>query len=150
MPNRLGTPARLIWSLARSGLGTTLAGDGSSGDWPDLTSPFPPTQLNNATPVDLRDVEDLWLTAMAADITGTTPSLTVTLNQFDASGNVWPLASLAAITGSGVSGGKQISLGKHGGSAGNYFVFSAWGQVAWAITGADPVFTGVDIELWAR
>jgi hypothetical protein len=149
LSSRLGAPARLIWSLAGSGLGTTIAtGSGNSGAWP--TPPYQPTQQNNMTPVDLRDVEDLWLTVMATGLTGT-PSLAVQFNAFDDGGNAWPLLTAPlTVTAVGVAAGKQFPFGKHGASAGNFYVFPAWGQVAWTLTGAASSFTGVDISLWAR
>jgi hypothetical protein len=148
MSARLGAPARLIWSLTGSSLGTTIAASGNSGAWP--SQPYQPSQLNAMTPVDLRDVEDLWITAMCASLAGTTPTLTVSLNQFDDGGNAWKQAALAAVSAAGIAGGQQLALGKHGAAGGNYSVFSAWGQVAWVVAGAGATFTGVDISLWAR
>jgi len=147
MSARLGHPARLIWSLAGSNLNPTINANGNSGNWP--TPPYQPTQLNNMTPIDLRDVEDVWLTAFAAGVAGTTPTLTITLNQFDDSGNAWPVGSLAQITLAGLANGKQVAFGKHG-AATAYQVFAAWGQLAWVVAGARATFTGVDIALWAR
>jgi len=144
MSANLGKPARLIWSLTGSALGTTLAADGDSGGWDQ-------SNLNAVTPVDLRDVEDVWLTALCTGHSGTTPTLTVSLNVFDDGGNAWQALALAAINTDGVGGGKQASSGLHGGAASSYFVLPSWGQVAWAIGGsASPTFTGVDISLWAR
>jgi hypothetical protein len=148
MSSRFGPSSRLIWSLAGSGLGTTIAAPGNSGPW---AAPGPPPwSPNSVTPVDLRDVEDVWLTVMATAVAGTTPSLTVSLNAFDDTGNAWPLAAAAAVTAAGIAGGKSVTVGKHGASAGSYVIFPSWGQVAWAITGAGASFTGVDIGLWAR
>jgi hypothetical protein len=78
MSSRLGSPARLIWSLAASGLGTTLTSNGNSGGWP--TPPITPAIQNAMTPVDLRDVEDLWLTALCTSHAGTIPSLVILVN----------------------------------------------------------------------
>lgn len=149
MSSRLAPPARLIWSLAASGLGTTITANGNSGAWP--TPPLAPTAQNAMTPVDLRDVEDLWLTAMCADKSGTNPTLTVSVGQFDDAGNLWPLASLAAVSDVGIANGKQLALGRHGAGASEYFVFSQWGRVSWIVGGTGgPTLTGCVINLWAR
>jgi hypothetical protein len=144
----MSDPARKIWSLAGSALGTLINAAGNSGAW-EAPAP-PPWSPNSVTPVDLRQVDDLWLTVMCAAVSGTTPQLTVTLNCFDDGGNAWPFATVAAVTGAGVVNGKSVTIGKHGASAGNYAVFPDWGQVAWAVSGTSPVFTGVDISLWGR
>jgi hypothetical protein len=139
----------LVWSLAGSALGTTINASGNSGAWP--SRPYQPTQNFNAmTPVDLREVDDLWITAVAGSVAGTSPSLTISLNGFDDAGNAWNLASLPALTGAGIANGKQIAVGKHGAAGGNYAVFPSWGQIAWAVTGAGATFTGLDIAVWAR
>lgn len=148
MSSRLGAPARLIWSLAGSGLGTAIAANGNSGAWP--TPPYQPTWQNNLSPVDLRDVEDVWMTAYVTGLAGTSPTLTVALNAFDDLGNLWQVAALPAINAAGLAGGKQLAIGKHGASAGSYAVFPQWGQVAWTVGGTSPSFTGVGISLWAR
>jgi hypothetical protein len=142
-------PVRLIWSLTASGLGTTLSTAGNSGTW---ANPGPPPWTPNAlTPVDLRWVDDLWLSVSAAGGAGT--SLKAQLNLYDDQGNLFqfitgttPLLGTTAITS---APGSAIAFGgRHGGGgSGNYFVPSSWGQVAWATTGT---FTGVEIALYGR
>lgn len=156
MSSRLGPPARLIWSLATSNLGTFINGNGNSGGWPTPASP--PFGVagevgpdpNRMTPVDLRDVEDVWITAIASAVAGAGATLTVSLNQFDNQGNAYLIASLTGLTGNGAAGAKQLAVGKHGAAANTFAVFSAWGQVSWVVAGTTPSFTGVEIEVWAR
>ena len=149
MSANLGKPARLIWSLAKAGQqGTTSAANGNSGAWP--TGQLAPTQQNNMMPVDLRDVEDVWLTAMCGGAAGTTPALTVSLNGFDDAGNAWQIIALAAINTARVGNGKQASAGLYGGSASAYAVLPQWGQVAWTVGGTTPSFSQVNIALFGR
>jgi hypothetical protein len=93
MSQRLGGPARLIWSLIQAGQGTTITANGNSGAWP--SPPYDPGKYNAMTPFDLRDVEDVWISAFAAGVSGTTPGLTVSLNVFDQLGNAYQITSLA-------------------------------------------------------
>lgn len=142
----MGDRAFLVWSLtnqaAAAGLATTLTASGNSGAWSNAVQ-------NKYTSVDLRWADDFWLSVSAATVTGTTPSLTVSLNAFDGQGNLFPLGfSAPALT---AAGQKVAFGGRHGGGgAGTYFVASEWGQVAWAITGTTPSFQGVEIALYAR
>ena len=142
-------PVRLIWSLSNSGLGTTLgATAGNSGAY--QTPAVPPWTPNALSAIDLRYIEDVWLTAFVTTVGGTgTPTLTVVLNVFDDLGNKF-LITGSSITATASGTGSQISLGKHGGAASNYNVFPAWGQVAWSATGTTPTFTGTEISLWCR
>jgi hypothetical protein len=143
--------AKLIWSLSNSGLGTTVTASGNSGAW---QSPgVPPWTPNALSAIDLRYVEDVWLTVwVAGSVTGTTPQLTVSLNTFDDRGhlfNAYAFTSGGILTASVLSA--QVSLGKHGSAANAYLVFSEWGQVSWAIGGtATPTFPGVEISLYGR
>lgn len=142
-------PGRLRWSLLLSGLGTAINANGNSGPWQGA-NPNSPTSMNQQSSIDLRDVEDGWLTAYVTGQTGTTPTLTVTLNRFDNQGNAWTVISLPAVNATGPANGKQVDFGKHGGSTGNFVVLPAWGQVSWVVGGTTPSFTGVEIELWVR
>lgn len=137
---------KLIWSLTASGLatGTTIAAAGNSGGW----VAYP---VNARTPVDLRRADDIWLSVFAAGVTGTTPSLTVTLNGYDDLGNLFPLLAVPALSAAGAAGAKIAFGGRHGGGgAGSYFVPGEWGAVAWTVSGTTPSFTGVEIALYAR
>lgn len=43
--------------------------------------------------VDMRDVEDLWIIAMAANVAGASPQLVVSLSVFDEQGTLWSVAT---------------------------------------------------------
>lgn len=138
---------KLIWSLATSGLGTTLTANGNSGTWSNATP-------NRMTPVDLRRVDDLTMTAyVAGAVSGTNPSLTIQFGFYDDQGNLFqPTAfKLTAITAASTPTTAQfLAVGRHAGSAGTYIALPEWGAVSWAITGtANPTFNGVEIALYA-
>jgi hypothetical protein len=140
------SPVRLIWSLADSGLGTTLTATGNSGAY---------TATGNIkSAIDIRYVDDLEvLVYVAGTVTGTTPSLTVQFGFFDDQGNLFQPTTLktTAITAASTPATAQaLAAGRHAGSAGTYFTFSEWAQVAWTITGTNPVFNGVEIALYGR
>ena len=148
MGSVLGDRGTLIWSLAKSGLGTTLTATGNSGNWNANTD------FTYRTPLDLRWTDDLTMTAyVAGAVTGTTPSLTLQLGFFDDLGNLFQPAAfkMTAITATSTAITAQfLAIGRHSGSAGTYIALSEWGQVAWTITGTTPVFNGVEVEVWAR
>lgn len=148
MGSVLGDRGTLIWSLSQSGLGTTLTASGNSGNWTAAGD------FTYRTPVDLRWVDDLTMTAyVAGTVTGTTPSMTIQLGFFDNSGNLYQPTALkmTAITATSTPATAQfLAVGRHAGSAGTYIVLPEWGNVAWTLTGTTPVFNGVEIELWAR
>lgn len=137
---------KLIWSLNASGLGTTLTGNGNSGAWSSANP-------NRMTPIDLRRVDDLTITAyVAGAVTGTTPSLTIQFGFFDDQGNLFqPTAfKLTAITAaSSATTAQFLAIGRHAGSAGTYIALPEWGQIAWTLTGTTPSFGGVEIALYA-
>ena len=144
-------PARLIWSLSNSGLGTTISAAGNSGAW--QAPGVPPWTPNALTPIDLRYVEDVWMTVATTTIGGTgSPSLTLSLNVFDDKGhlfNAYAFSSGGILTASVLTA--QVSLGKHGSAASAYIVFPEWGQVSWTIGGtATPTFPGTEISLYGR
>ena len=138
----------LIWSLTASGLGTTLTANGNSGS-------YTATAQNARTSVDLRRVDDVWLSVSVGTVTGTTPTLKVFLNAYDDQGNLYGQGAtpLLVAPGSGsinAAGVTAVFGGRHAGSSGAYFVLSEWGQVSWQVTGTTPVFSGVEIALYAR
>jgi hypothetical protein len=134
-------PAKVIWSLAYSGLGTTIGGAGNSGGWSNTGTT--PNQLTN---LDLRFVDDLALYVFVGSIV-TAPSLTVKVDGYDDLGNLIPnLASTTAITAAGAA--TPVYVGKHGGAAGNFVVLPAWGRVSWTCTGGSV--NGAEIVLWGR
>lgn len=138
--------SRLIWSLSGSGKGTTISANGNSGP---LT--FQPTDSYPHSPVGLGRVSDVLITVIATGVSGTTPGLIVTLNAFDDQGNLFgPLVSTPSLGTAGAGGAKFASGGRHAGAAGAYAVFSEWGQVAWALSGTTPSFTGVEICIYGQ
>jgi hypothetical protein len=138
--------SKVLWSLAASGLGTTISGSGNSGGWKGTGPGDILPQADFETAVDLRDVLDVALMVSVGAITGS-PSLTVLLNAFDDAGNLYATAiTTEAITAAGQS---LVSGGLHGPS-GSELVLSGWGQVAWTQTGAGASCTGVEITLLGR
>ena len=143
-------PARLIWALSLAGLptGNTLTASGNSGG-------FTPA-VNVKSPVDLRYIDDIWLSVNVANApTGTTPTLKVFLNAFDDQGNLYgqgttPLLVAPSSGSISTSGMTVVFGGRHGGSGGAYFVLPEWGQVSWQVTGTTPSFSGVEIALYGR
>lgn len=132
---------RLIWSLTASGLGTAITTSGNSGGWQTGQ-----VTQSAVTPVDLRRVDDVWLSAFAAGGDGT--SLTVYLDAYDDQGNLWTgTTALLSVTLSAAPGQKAAFGGRHGGGSGSYFVAPEWGRVSWALTGT---MTGVEIALYGR
>ena len=137
---------RLIWSLTTSGGGTDITTSGNSGPY---TAPGPttPTATNARTAVDLRRIDDVWLSVYAASGAGT--SLTVYLDAYDDQGNLWTGSNaLLSLTLASAPGQKAVYGGRHGGGgSGTYFVAPEWGRVSWALTGT---MTGVEIALYGR
>ena len=147
-------PGRVVWSLAASGLGTTITAAGNSGGY-TAASPTVLNAPNARTPVDLRYVDDLWLSCIVTGTIGgtATPTLIVSLGAFDDLGNLFPsLLTLAGVTATGSAGAKVAFAGKHGtgGGASAYIVPPEWGQVAWTVSGTTPSFSGVEITLYGR
>jgi hypothetical protein len=132
--------ARLIWSLASSGLGTTLSAAGNSGGWTGVP--------NDESAVDLRDVTDILLAVTCAGpVTGGAPSLMVQVDIFDAAGNVYPQVLKLAAPFTSVAY-ETASGGLHDGGGGNYIVLPSWGRVSWTVgTGS---FAATEIELFGR
>lgn len=124
--------ARVVWSLANSGISNTLAGAGNSGNWSGATP-------NAQTPVDLRDVTDVLISISISAVTGTNPTLGVNLDGYDDQGNLISqiIKTAANITGTGMttlSGGLHASPG---------IVLPMWGRVSWTVGGTvSPSFTG--------
>lgn len=132
--------AKVLWRLSQSGMGTTLTASGNTGGYNAAT-------INAVTAIDLRRVTDLALMVYAGTVTGTTPSLTVSLGIYDAAGNLFPaVLSTAALTG---IGGKVAYAGLFSGGT-SQIVFPEWGQIAWAVTGTTPSFSQLEISLYGR
>jgi hypothetical protein len=137
--------SKLLWSLAASGLGTTLSAAGNSGSW-DGTLPGWPPSADAETPVDLREITDVVLMVTVAGVTGS-PAFTVNLDLYDNLGNLFPaVLSTAALS---AAGSKTVTGGLHGGSASTYLVLPDWGRVSWSITNSTSV-SGAQIALYGR
>lgn len=129
----------LLWSLASSGLGTTISGAGNSGSWSGAN----PSQ---ESAVDFRWVDDLALFVNVTSITST-PTLKVNVDGYDDQGNLFAaLASTANIVAAGAAA--PVYIGRHGGASGNFVVLPAFGRVSWTCSGG--TCNGVEITLWAR
>jgi hypothetical protein len=125
--------ARTLWTLAGSGLGTTLSGAGSA----------------NSGAIDITSVTDLWLAVyVAGTATGTTPTLDVQIDVQDPAGN-W-FAQVAKITQ--LTSGPNystVSCGLHIASTGS-MVLPAACRVTWTLGGSGPVFPQASISLVGR
>lgn len=133
---------RLIWSLTSSLPATSITTSGNSGLYT--------ATAQARTAVDLRRVDDMWLSASAAGGAGT--NLKVQLNLYDDLGNLFQFSSgttpLFGVTLAAAPGNAVAFAGRHGGGgSGSYLVASEWGQLAWTLTGS---MTGVEIALYAR
>lgn len=128
-----------LWSLARSGTGTTISAAGNSGAYGTIAAGSGEQAANAETPVDLRDVTDVTLYVTVGAVTGT-PAFAVVLNVF-VSGNPYPVAS----TTLDAAGATTVTAGLHGSPG---VVLGSWGQVAWTCSGG--TVTGTSIELIGR
>jgi hypothetical protein len=128
-----------LWSLARSGTGTTISAAGNSGAYGTIAAGSAEQAQNAETPVDLRDVTDVTAYITVGGVTGT-PNFNVTLNVF-IGGNPYPVAS-GTIDSAGTT---TLTAGLHGSPA---IVLASWGQVAWTCSGG--TVTGTQIELIGR
>lgn len=131
----------LIWSLASSGIGTTVTASGNSGGW-SAANP------NAESALDLRFVDDVTVYVNAGTGAGSSPAMSVQLDVFDDLGGLYPqVAKLAAAFGS-AGGTAWFSAGRH--NATSQIVLPAWGRISWIVTGATPSFTGVEIAVYGR
>ena len=133
---------RLLWSLTSNGPATSINTSGNSGLYTATPAPG-----NPRTAVDLRRVDDVWLSVYATGGAGT--ALTAYLDAYDDQGNLWTGSNaLLSVTLASAPGQKAVFGGRHGGGgSGSYFVAPEWGRISWALTGA---MTGVEIALYGR
>jgi hypothetical protein len=138
--------ARLLWSLAASGLGTTISAAGNSGGWAgngggDI---LPLTDFEASA--DLRDIQDVVLMISAGAVTSS-PTMKVGLDVYDDAGNLYAnVLQTLAITAAGTT---ILAGGLHGYGSGTYLVLPFWGRVNWsAVSGG--TFTGTEIALFGR
>ena len=142
--------ARLLWSLAAAGPGTTISAAGNSGSWGGAGSGDWPPLVSAETPVDLRDICDVVLMVSVGAVTSS-PTMKVGLDVYDDQGNLYAnVLQTAAITGTGTT---VLAGGLHGytsgGGSGTYLVLPQWGRVNWsAVSGG--TFTGSEIALYGR
>jgi hypothetical protein len=138
--------SKIIWSLAASGLGTTISGSGNSGNWAGAGPGdiLPLTDFETA--VDLRDIQDV---ALFVNVGGTTssPAFLVQLDVYDDAGNLY-LQVLKTASLSATGSAAPVYAGLHGGSASSYLVLPSWGRVSWTCTGG--TVTGTSILLYGR
>lgn len=138
--------AKILWSLAASGLGTTISASGNSGGWqgngPGDILPQPDFESN----IRLRDVLDVGLYVAVGGITSA-PAFQVQLDVFDDAGNIYlQLLKTASLSAAGSAA--PVSAGLHGGSASSYLLLPQWGRLSWTCTGG--TVTGVSIFLYGR
>jgi len=138
--------SKLLWSLAASGLGTTISAAGNSGSWAG-NGPGDILPLTGfETAVDLRDVQDVALMISVGAVTSS-PTMKVGLDFYDALGNLYAnVLQTAAITAAGTT---ILAGGLHGYGSGTYLVLPMWARVNWsAVSGG--TFTGAGIALFGR
>ena len=138
--------ARVLWSLAASGLGTTISAAGNSGDWAGTGAGDILPQSDFETAVDLRDIQDVALFVNVGGVTSS-PAFLVQLDLYDAAGNLY-LQVLKTASLSGTGAAAPVYAGLHGGAASSYLLLPEWGRVSWTCTGG--TVTGTDIFLYGR
>jgi len=138
--------AKLLWSLAASGLGTTISGSGNSGGWQGNGPGDILPQADFESAVKLRDVLDVGLYVSVGAVTGS-PAFQVQLDVFDSLGNLYAqLIKTASLSAAGSAA--PVFGGLHGAGASAYLVLPEWGRLSWTCTGG--TVTGTEIELWGR
>lgn len=132
---------RLIWSLAASGAGTTIAAAGNSGGWSNAN-------VNAETLLDLRWTNDVVIMVSATAIVSS-PTLTVSLDGYDDLGGLFAgLVKATALTAAGSVGAQIASGGSHAPTATSYVVLPSWGRISWTCTGGST--TGTEIAVYGR
>ena len=138
--------ARILWSLAASGLGTTISAAGNSGAWGGTGPGDILPEADFETAVDLRDIEDVALFVHVGAVTSS-PAFLVQLDLFDDAGNLYlQVLKTASLSASGSAA--PVYAGLHGGAASSYLLPPSWGRVSWTCTGG--TVTGTDITLYGR
>jgi hypothetical protein len=138
--------AKLLWSLAASGTGTTISGSGNSGGWEGNGPGDILPQADFEGSIRLRDVLDVGLYVSVGAVTGS-PAFQVQLDVFDSLGNLYAqLIKTASLSAAGSAA--PVFGGLHGAGASAYLVLPEWGRLSWTCTGGSV--TGTEIELWGR
>lgn len=130
---------RLIWSLAGSGTGTTIAAAGNSGGWSNAS-------VSAESALDLRWTDDLVIMASCTAIV-TSPTLSVFLDLYDDRGNLYAAAGTGPVV-TAANTGKFVSFGAHAPTATTYLVLPSWGRISWTCTGGST--TGTEIAVYGR
>ena len=126
-------PARVLWNLKGSGLSTTLSTSANSG----------------ATPINIMDVSDLWLSVFVVGTsTGTNPTLDVQVDVQDPDGN-WFLQVAKVTQLTSGPNYSNVSLGLHIAGA-TSMTLPQYCRVAWTLGGTNPVFPQASISLLGR
>lgn len=103
------------------------------------------TASGASDPIDLGRHTHVWLTLyVKGAVSGTTPSLTVTLEQEDGLGNWLTIKQMTAITS-----GPNFTTNGVGGPA-DPIPLTRRARVRWTVTGTTPQFLDVDITLVGR
>lgn len=133
-PNQYAAPSLGVGGIAWSnfsgfGPGVSIAANGSSGQV--SLAPFARLTL---------------LVAIITAPTGTSPTLTLTINGMDTAGNLFPLGSTSALN---ATGNTLLEVGPGLGT--NNHIIPALGSVSWVIGGsASPTFSNVELSLIGR
>ena len=136
--------SRVLWSLAPSGLGTTISGSGNSGGWQGYVPGDDVPSLDFAGSIDLRDIQDVALLVNVGAVTSS-PAFLVQLDVFDDAGNMYAqVMKTASLTAPGSAA--PVYAGLHAPSS--YLVLPSWGRVSWTCTGGSV--TGTSIFLYGR
>jgi hypothetical protein len=138
--------SRILWSLAASGIGTTISAAGNSGDWAGTGPGDILPQADFETGIDLGDVQDVALYVYVGGI-ASSPAFQVQLDVYDDAGNLYAqVMKTASLSAAGSAA--PVYAGLHGGSASSYLVLPRWGRVSWTCTGG--TVTGTSILLYGR
>lgn len=127
-----------LWTLAGSGLPTTITANG------DSTTGAGPRPY-----IDIEDVTDLALIVVVGAPSGTTPTLMVQVDMQDASGN-WIPAVIKLAANLTAAGTVVVYGGLHGGSAAAYAVLTGRARVSWTIGGTGGPSFPAQISLYGR
>jgi hypothetical protein len=101
----------------------------------DLAVPATITASGNTAWFNAEDIHALIVDVTIGGATGTTPSVTFSVETADAAGgNIATVASFAAQTGA-VAGLRKVAAG-----------FDSQWRIKWVVTGTTPSFTGVAVK----
>lgn len=122
--------AQLLWTSVTAGVGVTLTATGGSGI---------------VVPTAAYKWLSLFVSVNGA-VTGTTPSMTVTIQGQDMNANSFNLITTAAIT----AAGQAVPVVAGPGLGSTNLLVPPFATVAWTITGTTPSFGNVQMSLFGR